>query len=90
MRLAIARGLDLSFRRARVRGEFGREVGGRFQHITQEIDSDGSAPDEEIGRLCADAEAYCYVHQTLASVVPMTTIVNLNGREVARRTSGPG
>lgn len=89
VRLAIARGLGLSFRHARVRGEFGREVGGRFQHITQEIDAEGSASDEEVGRLCADAEARCYVHQTLSSVVAMTTILNLNGREIARRTSRP-
>ena len=89
VRLALARGLDLRFQRARVKGEFRREIGGRFQHITEEIDVDGSATAEDLRKLSEDAEAFCYVHATLAKVVKMTTVLNLNGQEVIRRTSEP-
>lgn len=89
IRLAVAWDLDLDFAGATVKGGFSRDVGGGFNGFTQEISADGSASKDDIGKLSDSAGDYCYTHTTLRQVVPMTTILQLNGAEVARKETRP-
>lgn len=89
VRLNIARGLDVNFKRVSVRGEFGRQVGGGFEHITQEVYAEGTASPAQLQKLCEEAEAFCYVYATLSRAVKMTTVLYVNRQEAARRTSTP-
>lgn len=89
IRLAVAWDLDLAFTGATVKGGFSRDVGGSFESFTQEILADGSASKDDIRRLTDSAGDYCYTHATLRQAVPMTTILQLNGTEVARTETRP-
>ncbi len=89
VRIAIADGYDLTFSRARIRGEFSRDAGGAFERITSEVYADGSLLAAAAERLTERAESLCYVHNTLSRAVRMTTVLYLNGAEAVRRTSQP-
>ena len=89
VRVAIATGLPLRFLGASVRGEFRREVAGAFQRISCQIRAEGDIDAEGAAALMARAERLCYVHQTLAASVEMTTVLVVDGREVARHVDGP-
>src|SRR3954451_12035723 len=89
VRLAIAEGLPVRFTHASVRGEHGRAVGAGFTSIETEIHGTGSLPAPESASLVRRAEALCYVHNTLASSVRMTTTLILDGRNAARHESVP-
>ena len=89
IRLAVARDIDVQFEEMSARGERDRGIGGAFRHITQEVYARGSASQQQVEELTAQAEAFCYVHATLSKSVAMTTVVHVNGREVVRRTSEP-
>ena len=89
IRLAVARDIDVQFEAMSARGERDRGIGGAFRHITQEVYARGSASQQQVEELTAQAEAFCYVHATLSKSVAMTTVVHVNGREVVRRTSEP-
>ena len=88
VRVSIADGLDLSYAGARVRGEFSRDPGGRFERITTEVLAEGTLAADAVDRLVDRAEALCYVHNTLAGAVEMTTVLRIGGAEVARRVAG--
>jgi uncharacterized OsmC-like protein len=87
IRVSITEDYPIKFDRALVRGEFGRNVGGRIERITTEAHGHGTLSSAEVDRLIERAEALCYVHNTLAAVTNMTTILFLNGIEVGRRQS---
>lgn len=87
IRVSIAEDYPITFVRAVVRAEFGRNVGGRIEQITTEVHADGTLPSDEIDRLIERAEALCYVHNTLASATSLTTILSLDGVEAGRRHS---
>ncbi len=89
VRIAIAEGYDLTFRRAYIRGEFSRDVGGAFERIASEVYADGTLGADQAQQLTERAESLCYVHQTLRRAVSMTTVLFLNGEEAVRRTSAP-
>lgn len=89
VRIGAADGLDLAFDGATARGEFRRESGGAFQRIACEIRASGAIAPADADRLIERAERLCYVHCTLSRVVEMTTILVVDGREEARRTTGP-
>lgn len=89
VRVSIAEGLPLTFLGASVRGEFRREAGGRFQRITCEVRAEGSIDGEAADSLMSRAERLCYVHQTLAASVEMTTVLVVDGRQVGRHVEGP-
>ena len=89
VRVSVAEQLPLEFIGAAVRGEFGREVGGRFKRLTCEIRATGSIDGPGAQSLMARAERLCYVHQTLVASVEMTTTLVVDGTEVARHTDGP-
>lgn len=90
VRVAIADDYDLRFVRARVRGEFHRNLGGGFEHVTSEIYGEGRLSDDQAESLTQRAEALCCVHNTLSKAIRMTTVFHLNGREAVRKVSGPG
>lgn len=90
VRVAIADGYDLRFVRARVRGEFQRNLGGSLECVTSEIYGEGWLSDGQAESLTQRAEALCLVHNTLSKAIRMTTVFHLNGREVVRKVSGPG
>ncbi len=87
--VSIAQGIDIRLQRMQVKGEFQRQVGGGFQHITQELFLDGDASEDVMQGLTEKAEAFCFIHNTLRNAVKMTTLIHLNGKEVVRRTSDP-
>jgi uncharacterized OsmC-like protein len=85
IRVSISEDYSIAFEKAHVRGEFGRNVGGRIERITTEVYGHGSLSSAEVDPLIARAEALCYVHNTLAPATAMTTILYMNGVEVGRR-----
>ena len=89
IRVAVADGLDVTFTSMNVRGDARRDVGGGFEHIQQELFAEGTISEEAMAVLAERAEGFCYVHNTLKGSVKITTVVNLNGREVVRRVSEP-
>ena len=90
VRLGIARELDIHFRQVEVKAELQWQVGGGFEHITQELYAEGSVSVEELQELAEKAEALNYVHNTLSKATKLTMVVHLNGKEAVRRVSGPG
>jgi uncharacterized OsmC-like protein len=89
VRVSIAEGLPLRFLGTSVRGEFGREAGGRFQRIVCEVRAEGSIDARAAESLMIRAERLCYVHQTLVAAVEMTTVLVVDGHELARHVNGP-
>lgn len=89
VRVSIAEGYPLTFLGASVRGEFGREAGGRFERIACEVRATGSVPIDVAEQLVERAERLCYVHRTLVAAVEMTTVLVLDGREAVRHVEGP-
>lgn len=89
VRCAVADELPAAFTSARVRGEFSRAVGGGFSRISVELHGDGELAPEEAETLLHRAEALCYIHQTLARAVELTTALVLGGARLATATSRP-
>jgi len=89
VRLSVAWGIDVQVRDMQVRGEWDRAVGGSFKAIRQEIHAHGTASREDVERLAAAAEDFCYIHATLRDAVSMTTVVHLNDSETITRTTEP-
>ena len=87
-KVAIADDLDIRFTGMNARGDYRRDVGGGFEHITQEVHTEGSLSKGDLERLTERAEGFCYVHNTLNKAIKMTTVVYLNGQEAVRRVSG--
>lgn len=88
-KVAIADSLDVRFTGMNVRGDYRRDVGGGFEHITQEVHTEGSLSKGDLERLTERAEGFCYVHNTLSKAIKMTTVVYLNSEEAVRRVSEP-
>jgi uncharacterized OsmC-like protein len=86
-KIAIAEALDIRFSGSTIRGDSRRDVGGGFEHIAQEIHAEGTITPAQLAALAEEAEAFCYVHNTLRGAVKLTTVVHLNGAEAVRRVS---
>lgn len=89
IRAAVTEDHPVRFTGARARAEFSRAPGGGFQRISCEVAAEGEMSEATARALVERAERLCYVHCTLARVVEMTTILQVNGRELARRVNGP-
>jgi uncharacterized OsmC-like protein len=89
IRLSIVNNLELAFTKTTVSGDFNRDVGGGFNSFTQTIFAEGAATDGEFKLLAESAGDYCYTQTTLRQVIPMTTILQVNGAEVARQETRP-
>ena len=84
-RLAITADLDLTYTRGSLRTVFSGEEGAEFKEFTQEVFAEGDVTEAEIEKLTGRVEDFCRIHTTLRRVVPMTTILHVNGVEVSRR-----
>ncbi len=89
IRLTIASDIDLVFAGMTASGDFSRDVGGSFSSFTHEVFANGSASQDEINTLTNTAGDYCYAFATMRKAVPMTTILQVNGSEVARQETKP-
>src|SRR5207245_698417 len=70
-----------------LRGRVHHRVDGGFTDLVYDIQLTGEISDDAIKPLSAEAERYCYVHNTLRNAVPLTVRLHLNGRKVAERIS---
>jgi len=84
--IAIARGMRIDMLRVSAIMEFDRRVEGKIKRIIYEIKVESPEKGDVIRWLVAEAERFCYVHNTLSEVVEMKTRVSLNG-EVLEQTS---
>lgn len=89
IRLTIASDIDLAFTGMTASGDFSRDVGGSFSGFTHEVFANGSATQDEMNMLADTAGDYCYAVSTMRKAVPMTTILQVNGSEVARQNTRP-
>lgn len=87
IRVSLTEDYPIKFDRALVRGEFGRNVGGRIERITTEVQAHGTLPSDGVDRLIERAEGLCYVHNTLSAATNMTTVLYLDGVEAGRHES---
>lgn len=88
-RLTITADLDLSYKKSSVRAVFSGEEGADFKEFTQELFAEGDVSEAEIQAVTGRAEDFCRIHTTLRRVVPMTTILHVNGVEMSRREFQP-
>ncbi len=88
-RLTITAGLDLTYSRSSLQTVFSGEEGADFKEFTQEVFAEGEVSGAEIEALTSRVEDFCRIHTTLRRVVPMTTILHVNGVEVSRREFRP-
>jgi uncharacterized OsmC-like protein len=89
VRVAVADDLPISFRGVRARGAFRRDPGGAYERIVYEVDATGSIDDPAAAALAERADRLCYVSNTLARAVELTTILVVDGREMARIVRRP-
>lgn len=89
IKLLLARALAIETVSGILRGRVHHRVGGGFTDLVYDVHLTGEASDEALTTLAADAEQYCYVHNTLRNAVPLTVRLHLNGRQVAERVSRP-
>jgi uncharacterized OsmC-like protein len=84
-RLAISADLDLTFTKSLVQATFSGEAGGDFKSFTQDVYAEGDVTDTQIEELTSKVDNFCRISVTLRRIVPMTTILHVNGVEVSRR-----
>ena len=84
-RLAISADLDLIFTGSQLQAPFSGEPGGDFKHFTQDVYAEGNVSEAQIEELMNEVDDFCRISVTLRRVVPMTTILHVNGAEVSRR-----
>ena len=89
IKLAMARRLAIETVSGTLRGRVHHRVDGGFTDLVYDIQLTGAISDDAIKPLAAEAERYCYVHNTLRNAVPLTVRLHLNGRQVAERISRP-
>lgn len=83
IRVSVSEGYDVTFTGAELRAEFSRGRGGRFEYISSTIEARGTLPRGGAEELLSQAEALCYIHNTLKAAVRMSTVLKLNGDVVA-------
>jgi tetratricopeptide (TPR) repeat protein len=88
-RLAISADLDLIFTGSQLQAPFSGEPGGDFKHFTQDVYAEGNVSEAQIEELMNEVDDFCRISVTLRRVVPMTTILHVNGAEVSRREYMP-
>jgi uncharacterized OsmC-like protein len=60
-----------------------------FTDMIFEVRLDGTASTEQVNTLAKEASANCFVENTLAKAIPLTTEVFLNDNKVATLKRGP-
>ncbi len=89
VKLLLARKFAIETVSGTLRGRVHYRVDGGFTDLVYDVHLTGEASDDALKTLTADAERYCYVHNTLRNAVPMTVRLYRNGRQVAERVSRP-
>ncbi len=89
IKLLLVRELAIEAVSGTLRGHVHHRVDGGFTDLIYDVHLTGEASDDTLTTLAADAERYCYVHNTLRNAVPMTVRLHLNGRQVTERSSRP-
>jgi len=84
-RLTVVSDLDLAFTKSSLEAVFSGEAGGDFKSFTQEVFAVGEVSSDEIEELVNQVDSYCRISVTLRRVVPITTILRVNGVEVSRK-----
>src|SRR6266511_4532571 len=72
-----------------VRAHTNREKPRAFTDIIFEVHLDGAASLEQVNTLAKEASANCFVENTLAKAIPLTTEVFLNGEKALTLKRGP-
>lgn len=89
IRSAVADDVPVRITGASAKGEFSRVIGGGFERITVEMQGEGVLSPEMAHAYVQKAEELCYIHVTLRRAVLMTTVLVLDGQEIARNVTGP-
>ena len=89
IKLSLARHLALENIKATARGHIQYAVEGRLADIIYDVYLQGAESRQAVESLTADAERYCYLHNTLKTSIPLTVRVYLNGERLLERSSTP-
>jgi uncharacterized OsmC-like protein len=87
--LAMEKELPIENIRLMVRAHTIREKPRAFTDMIFEVRIDGRASVEQIQNLAQDASANCFVENTLAKAIPLTTVVFLNDERTVTSTRNP-
>jgi uncharacterized OsmC-like protein len=87
--LAIDQELPIEALRVTVRGHILRKPPSSFRDVIFEVQLEGNVAEEKIEALARGASGYCFVENTLAKAIPVTTEVKFNGRKLLTLNKGP-
>jgi uncharacterized OsmC-like protein len=87
----MEKGLAIENIRMMVRAHTIRKKPRAFTDMIFEVRMDGAASEEQVNTLAREASANCFVENTLAKAIPLTTEVFLNEKKVLtlKRTPEP-
>ncbi len=86
--LVIAKELPIDDIKMMVRGHHSQELRA-FKDMIFEVSLEGAASEDQAETLARDASARCFVENTLAKAISVTTHVNLNGKKLVTLARGP-
>lgn len=89
IKLLLAREHAIETISGTLRGYVHHRIDGGFTNLIYDVHLTGEASQDALQTLAADAERYCYIHNTLRNAVPITLRLHLNGHQVAERVSQP-
>ncbi len=87
--VAIAEELPVESMKMMVRGHNQRALPRSFTDLIFEVRLEGNLSSEQLEGLARDASDQCFVENTLAKSIPVTTDVYLNGKKSLTLTKGP-
>ncbi len=76
---------DMKRTTSTIQAVFSSEEGADFKSFRQEVYAEGDVSDAEVEQLADKVDTYCRISTTLRRIVPMTTVLHVNGAEVSRR-----
>ncbi|MGI0080024.1 MAG: OsmC-related (seleno)protein [Nitrososphaerales archaeon] len=89
-RVAIIKEMKIDSMEITARAHADRAKSRRFIDMIYDIRATGTETKDKTIELLHQAEEMCFVHNTLKSVIPMTSNLSLNGTQIATHTLGPG
>lgn len=87
--LAIAKELPVDTLKMMVRAHNQRDFPRSFSDMIFEVRVEGNLTMEQLENLAREASEQCFVENTLAKAIPLTTTVFLNGKKVLNFTRDP-
>ena len=79
--LAIAGDLPIQSLKITVRGHIIRKLPSAFRDMLFQVFIEGDRSEEQLKALAKESSLTCFVENTLAKSIPVTTEVHLNGRK---------